>query len=202
MHTAKPQHFSGGVPGEQIISADYRLLMLEDDMEADEFESGELYVSIESPNLKYTVLDVNGKKITDYIPLSTIECSLTTLDKARDLAPYLSKILIETSKRGHTFSGELDLATVRIILTDSLHVEQLKEMLTELGISDIEVHSYESIPKDEVVNKKNINEPVSVLKAFKAFKKKYIDQCTTPQEKIIDPSASTSSGIKQRNNGP
>ncbi len=68
----------------------------------DSFEENKLYVSINPPNLKYTIFDLTGIGVSGTIDLKTLNCDLLELTDINDLNPYLPQIIEEVTKRGHT----------------------------------------------------------------------------------------------------
>ncbi|CZI42149.1 TPA: serine hydrolase [Legionella pneumophila] len=75
--------------------------------ENDSFKENKLYVSINPPNLKYTIFDLTGVGISGTIDLKDLNCNLQKLTDIQDLNPYLPKILEEVAKRGHTSNLEV-----------------------------------------------------------------------------------------------
>lgn len=68
----------------------------------DSFEENKLYVSINPPNLIYTIYDLTGVGKSGTIDLKALNCNLEKLTDVQELNPYLPKILEEVAKRGHT----------------------------------------------------------------------------------------------------
>lgn len=72
----------------------------------DSYEENKLYVSINPPNLRYTIYDITGIGISGTIDLSALDCNLQMLSDVHELSPYLPKIIEELAKRGHTTNLE------------------------------------------------------------------------------------------------
>lgn len=68
----------------------------------DFFEENKLYVSINPPNLRYTIVDITGVGRSGTIDLNALNCNLQKLTDIQELNPYLPQILEEVAKRGHT----------------------------------------------------------------------------------------------------
>lgn len=75
--------------------------------ENNSFEENKLYVSINPPNLRYTIFDLTGVGISGTIDLKALNCNLQKLTDIQELNPYLPKILEEVAKRGHTSNLEV-----------------------------------------------------------------------------------------------
>ncbi len=86
----------------------------------DFFEKNKLYVSISPPNLKYTIYDLTGVGLTSTINLKALDCSLQELTDVQELKPYLTKILEEVVRRGHT--SNLDVLAKKYVF-EPLHMD-------------------------------------------------------------------------------
>ncbi|WP_367608389.1 serine hydrolase domain-containing protein [Legionella sp. W05-934-2] len=75
--------------------------------ENDSFEQNKLYVSINPPNLRYTIVDLTGVVKSGTIDLKTLNCDLKKLANVQELNHYIPKILEEVAKRGHTSNLEV-----------------------------------------------------------------------------------------------
>jgi len=92
---------------DKLTELKYELALMPQDKP---LEKNKLYVSIESPNLKYTVLDATtGALVSGVIALDTLEFELHELKDTEALTKYLPKILEETAKRGHTPQSHLEV---------------------------------------------------------------------------------------------
>ncbi|KTD42248.1 serine hydrolase [Legionella parisiensis] len=85
----------------------------------DSFEENKLYVSINPPNLRYTIFDSTGVGRSGTIDLTALNCNLQKLTDVQELTPYLPKILEEVAKRGHT--ANLDVLAKKYVF-DPLHM--------------------------------------------------------------------------------
>jgi len=74
--------------------------------DVDSFAQNTLYVSFNPPNLEYTIVDLNGVRVSDTLDLKTLHCDLSNLTQIQDLNPYLPQIFEELGKRGHTANLE------------------------------------------------------------------------------------------------
>ncbi|HHT0593292.1 TPA: serine hydrolase [Legionella anisa] len=88
--------------------------------ENDSFEENTLYVSINPPNLRYTIVDITGVGRSSTIDLNALNCNLQKLTDVQELNPYLPKILEEVAKRGHT--ANLDVLAKKYVFTP-LHMD-------------------------------------------------------------------------------
>lgn len=87
--------------------------------ENDSFEDNKLYVSINPPNLRYTIFDITRVGRSGTIDLNALNCNLQKLTDIQELKPYLPKILEEVEKRGHT--ANLDVLAKKYVF-DPLHM--------------------------------------------------------------------------------
>lgn len=71
------------------------------------FEENKLYISIKPPSLRYTIIDITGVGISGTVDLKALNCDLQEITDIQELNPYLSKILEEVAKRGHTSNLEV-----------------------------------------------------------------------------------------------
>lgn len=87
--------------------------------ENDSFEENKLYVSLNPPNLRYTIFDITGVGRSGVIDLNALDCNLQKLTDVQELNPSLPKILEEVAKRGHTVN--LDVLAKKYVF-DLLHM--------------------------------------------------------------------------------
>lgn len=85
----------------------------------DFFEENKLYVSINPPNLRYTIFDNTGIGTSSTIDLNVLICNLQKLTDVQELNSYLPKILEEVAKRGHT--ANLDVLAKKYVF-NPLHM--------------------------------------------------------------------------------
>lgn len=84
------------------------------------FEENTLYVSINPPNLRYTIVDITGVGRSSTIDLNALNCNLQKLTDVQELNSYLPKILEEVAKRGHT--ANLDVLAKKYVFAP-LHMD-------------------------------------------------------------------------------
>ena len=69
------------------------------------FKKSTLYAEIINNRLKYTVLNLEGMAVTDYISGEDLDCALNDKTDLKDLRRVLYKIIEITAKRKHTHAG-------------------------------------------------------------------------------------------------
>lgn len=90
--------FDSAIPLEKVSG--YKLVMNHKPV-----NKSTLYVEIINNRLKYTVLNLEGLPVTDYISDKDLDCVLNDKTELKDLRRVLYKIIEITAKRGHTHAG-------------------------------------------------------------------------------------------------